>query len=521
MIQTSAPRFARRGLTLVEMLVATTLTLILFFSVAQIFAFLGDTMHDARSTIELSGNLRGLTTTMQTDLDCHTAPGLPWLPIGANQGYFTLIEGPDRDLDFAKVASMAGDADDVLAFTAYSKDQPFVGLINGQLQRDPDGILRITNPTGPTDVSPITSHYAEILYWTEFTPYDDTNGDGNRDADETVTLFRRVLLIRPDIDFSQDAITGDPKLLTYLETANNYDLSVRPVQQTGAGYEWATNSLEDLQSRQNRHGSWRIGSISDPSLSLFEFDNLNDMAARSFPYPLVPSYLRSFEKIQQIAIDGGLTLRDRTGEDVVMAKVLAFDVKAFDPAAPILVHSTNNDIAAIPGDVGFLQMDENVTTDATLAGRGAFVDLDWDGLTYDPSRGTQEYDNGHFYGTPSAKSQLAGQTVTITDNLRVPTVGLTARNIAVYDTWPMRYESDGLNQDYVDDGVANINTPPFDEGTNGIDDDNANGVDDPGERETAPPYDHPLRGIQITIRAIEDGSRLIRQDTVTANLMTE
>ncbi|EAQ81178.1 PilW family protein [Blastopirellula marina] len=531
MIRTFAHPLARRGLTLVEMLVATTLTLILFFSVAQIFAFLGDTMHDARSTIELSGNLRGLTTTMQTDLDCHTAPGLPWLPVGGNQGYFTVIEGSDRDRDFATLASVAGDADDIIAFTAYSKDQPFVGLINGSLQRDTlDGVLRVTQPTDSSDVSPLTSHYAEIIYWTEFTDYDDTDGNGVRNADESVTLFRRVLLIRPDIDFTQYAesplgTAGGPRRITHLDVFNNSDLSVRPVPQSGGTYEWATNSLEDLQTRQNRHGSWLIGSF-DPTNSIYESLASNSMDARKFPFPLKPTYLRSFETMAKIVADevtaGGTTtnFRDRTGEDVIMAKVLAFDVKVFDPFAPILIHSTDNDIAAIPGDVGFDTMNTGSTYND--AGTGAFVDLNWSNIVTGGAGSPKNFDRGHFFSPPSGKFLADNAAAfTLAATARSPSIAPAGRAMVVYDTWPMIYEQDGLNQDYVADGAANINTAPIDEGSNGIDDDGANGVDDPAERETAPPYDRPLRGIQITIRAIEDGSRLIRQDTVTANLMTE
>ena len=39
-------------------------------------------------------------------------------------------------------------------------------------------------------------------------------------------------------------------------------------------------------------------------------------------------------------------------------------------------------------------------------------------------------------------------------------------------------------------------------------------LDDPGERETAPPYDAPLRGIQVTLRAYEPDSRQVRQVNV-------
>ncbi|TWT31849.1 PilW family protein [Blastopirellula retiformator] len=536
MTEISASPRARRGLTLVEMLVATTLTLILFFSVAQIFAFLGDTMHDARSTIELSGNMRGLTTTMQNDLDCHTAPGLPWVGVGANLGYFTVVEGPDRDGDFAGVTSVGGDADDIIAFTAYSKEQPFVGLIQGELIRQ-GGRLCIAD-TGAT--SPITSHYAEIIYWTEFTPYDDADGDGLRDADETVTLFRRVLLIRPDIDFQVDTssynsmtgVWGSGREITQLEAFNNFDLSLRPSVATGNGagdWTWRTNSLEDLQSRNNRHGTWMIRSsqASTGGGAAESFDEPTTMphsapgaivgrAVGSFPHLLRPRYLRSFEKMNEIAVETGSMLtgiRDRTGEDVLMSKILAFDVKVFDPYAPILVHSIDNDMASIPGDIGFATLDAGLGTIATGAGTGAYVDLNWIGLTNDPSRaaGSKLYDNGHFAAIPTARSQARNQTIPLVANHRSPSVA-NGRDLAMYDTWPALYESDGVDQD------SDMLT---DEGTNGVDDDGLNGVDDPGEHETAPPYERPLRGIQITIRAIEDGSRLIRQDTVTANLMTE
>ena len=58
-----------------------------------------------------------------------------------------------------------------------------------------------------------------------------------------------------------------------------------------------------------------------------------------------------------------------------------------------------------------------------------------------------------------------------------------------------------------------------DEATNGLDDDGAHGIDDPGERETAPPYPFPLRGIQIRIRAMEPDSRQIRQVTMVADFV--
>ncbi|MCP3694227.1 MAG: hypothetical protein GY917_18625, partial [Planctomycetaceae bacterium] len=95
-----------------------------------------------------------------------------------------------------------------------------------------------------------------------------------------------------------------------------------------------------------------------------------------------------------------------------------------------------------------------------------------------------------FAGRPHAKSQLTQ---------------------LVYHTWFLDYEYDGFNQD---GGV-------LDQGTNGLDDNASLGVDDLGERETSPPYPHPLRGIQIIIRTLDPDSRQVRQITVTSDFTPE
>ena len=48
-----------------------------------------------------------------------------------------------------------------------------------------------------------------------------------------------------------------------------------------------------------------------------------------------------------------------------------------------------------------------------------------------------------------------------------------------------------------------------------------NGIDDVGERETTPPYDKPLRGMQVLIRTYEHDSRAIRQVRVNQHFMAE
>ena len=90
--------------------------------------------------------------------------------------------------------------------------------------------------------------------------------------------------------------------------------------------------------------------------------------------------------------------------------------------------------------------------------------------------------------------------------------------VAVYDTWSWHYENNGLDED----GNAII-----DQATNGFDDfevfsgQKFGGIDDVGERETQPPYDRALRGLQVKIRVYERDSRQIRETTVKESFVPE
>lgn len=550
-----APR--ARGMTLVEMLMATALTLIMFAAVAQIFGMMGSSMRDARATIELSGNLRSVRNHLQNDLNNLTVEVLPWVHPGAGQGYFEIIEGPDRDVDFAVQdvisddpnhnGSVAGDADDIICFTAYSKGEPFVGLIQGHLRNDGLSALPYKywiDRSDPNEFTVITSQYAEIVYFTKLTPADDRNlfdwnAPNRRDANETVTLYRRTLLIRPDI-YLGDPNNTPPALsyeLAYAELWNNYDLSVRSSATNSSHVDrWQTNSLEDLQNRQNRVAHNPL--LAD-GMVLTEPDGTErtiTIGNAAFPYPLRPQVLLSFEQMGQVA--GATDHRDRTGEDVVLSRVLAFDIKVFDPGAIVKQDNTvDNDatLAIQPGDPNY--NDFAAPTSVTMAMSGAYVDLNWGAA----GRATQPTISGntpdhHFGGPGSARSMLNNVSLDSSNANRlfesapgdfdelydtfpqIPSMlqnpGATLPNLALrysyYDTWPFFYEMDGVDQD--EDGL-------IDEGTNGFDDNDDGIVDDVGEYETSPPYPVPLRGISITVRAIEEGSRQVRQDTIMADFL--
>lgn len=522
----------RVGLTLVEMLVATALTLILFGAVAEMFSRMGASVNDARSTIELSGNLRTAGNHLRRDLNNLTVKVGPWVYPGTNQGYFQIIEGPDRDIDFATKAvgpyvvgsgepfpgSLAGDADDIVSFTAYSKEKPFVGLIQGRLvpvtvpapPAVPGPYKYVLDTSDPTLFTVITSHYAEVVYFTKLTPFDDRNlsenanyqNPGLRDPDETVTLFRRVLLIRPDID-----VQAGLNNRTFYEVRNNFDLSVS----AGALTQWQTNSLERLQDRRYRVGHMGPGLLgSVPS-----------------PYPMNPANLLTFEQLDELNTAAGNPHRNRTGEDVLMRKVLAFDVKVFDPHA-IIQEDTLASLSVLPGDREYGNPNGNdvVNPTPTVNMRGAFVDLNWNrDLTTNPHgiNAATGQPNG-LLAAPHVASGLRDVTVSslvvLNGGTPIPQLPSMLMRLAVpphdgnlpyatYDTFPYSYL----------EGTGAVNG--FDDNADGI-------IDSLGERNLLwtsesravyPPYPVPLRGMQITIRAIEDGTRIIRQDTVTTNFM--
>jgi hypothetical protein len=188
----------RRGLTIIEMLVAMVVTLILLFAVVRVFEILGDGIHQSRASIEMSSQLRAVIHRLEQDFEMLTVPTLPWLKSGT--GYLEVIEGPlyDQYSHGAEVTGsdgkpvwvdastqyveswvsggryLASDTDDMLAFTIASKGDPYVAKIGSQL---------------------VESHVAEVVWWVGS---NDMNGDGEVGVNE-ITLNRRVIPVRKDM----------------------------------------------------------------------------------------------------------------------------------------------------------------------------------------------------------------------------------------------------------------------------------------------------------------------------------
>jgi len=439
------------------MLVAMALTLIMVYAIAEFYAYVGDTVRDGRAMIEMGGQLRAASQRLKRDLDSLTVHVVPWTDDGNNSGYFEYYEGPRSDkfpdgstpitsITSADATNLIGDGDDILGFTINSGAEPFQGR----------------NGTSGT----ATSRQAEVIWWTGFK---DLDGDATYDIGEPRFLFRRQLLIvsNPGQVSGPYGSIADARgeLIKYWQ---NHDISAR-VHKDGSQYYIRKNTLSDLTRREHRFAHiYRT-----PADPLTE--------PEGFPGPI---------DLQAGTIHSRYLLTAAVGEDIMLSNLLGFDVRAFDPSAPLLADTNSASsatVAVAPGDVGY-----KTAADANNAilGYGAYVDLFYNRLEATGKSST-------FSGAPNTEAELYDGVAGIA----------TGTNYgATYDTWTLSYE-----RGVPGGGVA----------MNGIDDNSANGVDDPGERSTSPPYPVPLRGVQVKIRLYDPSSRQVRQATVVADFVDE
>ena len=399
-------RAARSGMTLVEMLVATTMTLIIMGVVAQLFGFLALTLSRSRDTIEMSSDARSVANLLRRDLTGLTAKTVPPTPADGDSGYLEIIEGSATDQS-AGFSQLTGDCDDVLMLTTRSLDQPFVGRFGS--------------------AGSIESPVAEIAWYCRQSPA----AYQSQAAGSTLyTLYRRQLLVMDYVGQTPFESSGDNSLANSSLPNSDYDLSLR-----ADGTFLRPNSLSDLTRRERR----------------FMHNLSGTTSATAFPYNATVSNLSKYGQLSGT----------RQGEDIVLTNVLAFDIRVFDPRAPL----NDTGVTAVdPGDPGY-------GSSSSASVNGAYVDL------------------GSRPGTTSLMGSATSQS----------------KLTSIYDTWSTHYEFNGIDDD--SSGVT-------DQGVNGIDD-NSNGiVDEAVEQETLPPYPVALRGLEVRIRVYEPSSRQVRQVTV-------
>lgn len=551
----AAKSATRRGLTLIEMLVAVTITLMVILAIVQVFQLLGTNIKNGQAMIDVTTELRFVGQQLQQDLDGLTCPARTWIDPAAGLGYLEIYDGPSRDADWnydghldMAVGSFEdtsmGDVDDFIALTTRNTEIPFVGRVPA---------LNVDNYEY---IDQVEGSDAEVVWWTAIVAptITDQNGDGIMEVQEvsangrlgpttSVMLFRRALLILPSRDLSPlDNTTLGRRATTLdnvLDFLDNYDVSVRWIDSNADNIRdlLVPNTLSDLTQRQNRFmhlglipaqanvPDWRVSGLfpfptaqaavgtpqnqknqngSPPvdgpingELAPVNDPSLSEIRTRFARFPagipltaLTVSVPNDYRFYSQLMASSSLA-----------DNILAFDIRCYDPGAPMFGHPDQPNVVIAPGDPAY-PYDVTGMNTGLLSGVGAYVDLN--------------YAHGTTVSTPI---DVNGDGVN--DKLMASSFAslLPSNNPAdlagwwpFYDVWSTQYERDGVDQN---------NNGFTDEGTNEIDDDDENGVDDVGERETTPPYDVPLRGIKVTIRKLDYETRQTRQISVVGDFVPE
>jgi type II secretory pathway pseudopilin PulG len=395
-------RFARRGLTLIEVMIATTITLLMLAALTEGFKRIGDSISENRAALEVSNRLRGVAFRLKQDLEGVTVRLTPPANPTTGQGYFQYYEGPMCDYSASAYvgdktssdpftyapAARYGDIDDIAMFTTRSGDTWHTGKVPRYILKLKQGIT----PSFPADLQPevIASQYAEVIWFArphddpqipnaaDSVAYDDANGDGLPDV---IKLHRRVLLIRPDLN---DVVNG--RLPSYtgagawmLATKDPYfgmhlphqqcDLSIRrvvdPSNTVADGV--AANSLQDLMLPQNRfaHFVRPLEKVANGySMPLLALDNAYAVSLRPTPAvnsvlnnqspnagylsgPLSEAYVlqnRSDPSVTLYGSAGNAFYENRIGEDVIASFCVGFDLRGYDPHVPLLMLPGNDGV---------------------------------------------------------------------------------------------------------------------------------------------------------------------------------
>ena len=238
----------RPGFTLVEMLVAMAITLLMMAALARAFGFVGERVRDSRANLQLSSENRDAMTRLNAELTRCTVRLEPNQGGPDQLGYFLYHEGPvtdvtsslfrattDADGNLDLPDSRYGDFDDYLAFTAVAPPNAwFTGkvpryLLEAKSHQVKGSAFARNGATDSAAFEPVVirSKYAEIIYFaspeydatTLGTPtplYIDLDGDTDLDGDgvdaenglpDRLRIYRRVLLIRPDLNVDPSALT--------------------------------------------------------------------------------------------------------------------------------------------------------------------------------------------------------------------------------------------------------------------------------------------------------------------------
>ncbi len=395
-------------------------------------------------------------------------------------------------------------------------------------------------------------------------------------------LHYRVLLIRPDLNLvngqlpsfpsgtpanplTRAMLAGPESLAPYSPTAlptptcdmvriHQYcDLSIRRINDFDpATFDpVAANSLEDLANPANRFahvqyflpGSTNLVTMPvlalGPAVPAIQGSNPTLVAGNGFLHP-------------------AFTLMGvRAGEDVLATNLLAFDIKALDPSVPIIGYLGADGVAGVPGSpvLGSAGSDDIVLRPsdpgyfpfgvAGIAGGtsavvsyGEFVDLDWCGKGMRSATSATSM-TSLFSGTTVSVLTPAGTPVSLLKSGLVRfDAGASGPILRVfqpsYDTFTDMLEYDGKYQAQVTGSGTVFSISGWvtgaeawrltnDAGTDGIDNEvpGDGTADDADEKETSPPFNTDLRGIQISVRLEDPATKQFKQMSTVKQFVSQ
>ena len=471
------------GFTIVELLVASTVGLLLVIGVIEAFRQITYAVNKGRANVQLSDQLRNVTNLLREDFRGITVQATPNTTAASAMGYFEIIEGVDNDsISSSAFDTLTGDTDDVIMFTSRRLGEPFHGRVRGTFVASGQPFENITSPN------------AEIIYWleprnTEFLR-DGIDNDNNGNADEPseglialtqhngmplATLRRRALLIRPDLNNNAGILSGvtTGNLVAFI---NENDISIR----INANGTVSANTLADLTLRKNR-----VAHL--PTLPV------NPNRDTNFPHPFTTA---------RLPFQSGRFM----GEDVVMDQVIGFDVRVYDPLVKIVADITGSE-PLTPSDPGY-----ETRAHTAAIGRGAYIDLGFASRLTNLAPAVRNQLGSLLCLTADSRAQLNTSGTFVPPLYPAGSGYYTFGNCSVFDTWTIEYERDGVDQNT--NGVV-------DEGNDGIDNNGSGGIDDITEAETMPPYPISLRGFQVIVRAFQNGQQQTRQFTINHDFTPE
>lgn len=269
------------GFTLAELLVASTIALMVMGGVASLMALFSRTATYSQAIVDMSSRMRNAASRLRQDLGGITVSVAPPLSPESASGYFEIVEGSMQDS--LATTTLVADTDDALLFTTRSLSGPFEGRFSGTNQ--------------------VESTTAEVAWFCRPSTTQPVQGVTLQ------TLYRRQLLVLGYVGASPFLTIGSAtnnQVTGTLPTAyNTHDISLR--SDPTVGNALVPNTLADLAQRENRffHG---------------------------------PTFSTAFPNSAT-----GLTFDSasgREGEDVVLTNVIAFDVRVFDPDAQPMLNGT-------------------------------------------------------------------------------------------------------------------------------------------------------------------------------------